>query len=755
MSDERGAESRLGMMDQIRHYIRIILDWKWIGMSVFVLAVAAATLYSFLVTPVYTAVSRVWIEDDLNILPFDAIQTLGGNTSMQGHIELLLSRTLAAETIEKLALYKNPDFIGKTGKGKKAADPADPVFRERLIEGFTRSLSITPVPQTRLVNVRFNHRNPALAAEILNAQIDGYVDMIARKKSSMSEQVRESLNAPIAALRAEIDEGEKKLNEYASANKESLPLTVAETPTVNKLAEFNKALTDATIDRINKLNRFNQMKSAPLGEVPDAPPGSTIGALKAQYETLGREYSKRLLTLRSEYPEMQRLKSELDAARDALQKETKNLVAAAYADYEAALLKEQSFQKLLNDQRGEALKTNSTAVLYNALRIELESKKTILENLNKRQSETNVSSGLKGLDAINVWVVDKAHPPLKPTFPQKRKNVLYGILIGLAVAIGLALGLEYLNQTVKTSKDVSAATGLPTLGVLPSFAAETTLKGPRAEFNRLSTIIRGGEREKRNRSETRRRDPKPGSLSLSSAPQTVPEDGRASFKVELVAIRKPRSIQAESYRSIRTMLMVSSPQGKSNSVLFTSPLAGEGKSTTVANLGVTLASASLRVVIVDSDLRKPKQASIFGLDGRLGLTRFLSAQCDLTGLSRPTQVPNLHLIPSGPLPANPLELLTSKKMDQLVIHLRANFDYILFDAPPILAVSDAITLGPLADGIILISRGGITPKKALKQAKMKLDAHNLKCLGVILNGVDLVEQDGYYSKQYYHYYKTD
>ena len=201
------------------------------------------------------------------------------------------------------------------------------------------------------------------------------------------------------------------------------------------------------------------MKAAPLGEIAEAPPGSSIGGLKTQYETLSREYSKRLLTLRPEYPEMQRLKSELDAARDALQKETRNLVAAAYADYEAALLKEQSFQRLLNDQKGEALKTNSSAVLYNALRIDLENKKTLLENLTRRQSETSISSGLKGLDAISVWVVDKAHPPLKPTFPQKRKNVLYGILIGLAGAIGLAFGLEYLNQTVKTSKDVAAATG--------------------------------------------------------------------------------------------------------------------------------------------------------------------------------------------------------------------------------------------------------------------------------------------------------
>ena len=161
MSDERGAESRLGMTDQIRHYVRIFLGWKWIGMILFILIVGGITFYSFLVTPIYTAVGRIWIEDELNILPFDEIQTVGGGaTSMQGHIELLLSRTLASETIEKLELYKNPDYLGKKILKKEPVDPQDPVFRELLIEGFTQSLSITPVSQTRLVNVSFRHRNP-------------------------------------------------------------------------------------------------------------------------------------------------------------------------------------------------------------------------------------------------------------------------------------------------------------------------------------------------------------------------------------------------------------------------------------------------------------------------------------------------------------------------------------------------------------------------------------------------------------------
>ena len=175
---------------------------------------------------------------------------------------------------------------------------------------------------------------------------------------------------------------------------------------------------------------------------------------------------------------------------------------------------------------------------------------------------------------------------------------------------------------------------------------------------------------------------------------------------------------------------------------------------TVSNLGVVLAEAHKRVVIIDSDLRKPRQARIFGLnggDGGPGLSRYLSSPIEPTEIIRPTSVDNLHLIPSGPLPANPIEILTSERMDNLVVFLKKNYDYVLFDTPPILAVSDALAMGPMVDAIILVARGGHTPITAFKQARQKLDGHRLRCHGVILNGVDLFEQDGYYARQYYHY----
>jgi capsular exopolysaccharide synthesis family protein len=758
MSAEYGPESKGGLLAQVQHYKHVILKWKWTALFFFFLTVSAATIYSFMLTPIFTAGGSVWIEDEANILPFEDVQSLGAGTNIQSHVRLLQSRTLAADTIDKMKLYENPDFVGKPKKGEKTIDLNDPVFRERLVRDFLRGLSVSSVDRTSLVDVTYSNRNPKLAADTLNALFDGYIDMIVRKRYSASELATQFLNTQIAELRTEIEGKERELNQYGS-EKDIQPLTATEAPTVTRMGEVNKALTDATLDKINKLNYYNQLKSAPLGEIPDAPAGSLIQRLREQFVTLSRQYATRLAIVKPEYPEMKRLKSELDSARETLQNETENLIRIAYTEYQAALRNEQSYQKLLNDQKNEAYKANSNSVLYNSLRIELNNKKNLLESLSKRQSETDVSSRLKGLEALNVWIVDKANYPLNPSFPSKRKNVLMGFLVGLAGGIGLALGLEYLNHTVKTSKDVSASIGVPTLGSIPAFEAESRPKGPKAEIAKIISMIRGQGEKREERAPRKEREKAVDSLELKvhSTENGIQEKSRRAGKIDLIAAREPQSIQAESYRSIRTTLLVSSPPGRIKAILFTSPLAKEGKSSTVSNMGIALAEVSKRVVIVDADLRRPKQSSIFGASSGSGpgLSRYLSSQIEPADIAKPTHIPNLHLITSGPLPANPIELLTSEKMDILIAYLKRSFDFVLFDTPPILAVSDALALGPMADAIILIARGGQTPIQAVKQAKQKLDAHKLKCLGVILNGVDLLEQDGYYARQYYHYSKPE
>ena len=736
MSYQQPAEP-LGLMAVVRNSINVLFKWKWTASAFFLLMAGGVALYSFLAPPVFTAVGRVWIEEQPNVLPFEDVQSFDPSSYLSSQAALLKSPTLAAETIEKLKLYQNPIFAGELGRSKGAVQPSDPGFRGQLVEEFLECTTVLPVIGTRLVQVEFVSRDARFAADTLNALFDGFIDMIVRQRYRVSEQATEFLGAQIASVRADIETGEKNLSRMGSAQN-ILPLSATEAPTVTRLADLNRVLTEATIERIRKLDYYNQIRTAALGDIPDALTTPGIQRLREQYSTITREYAKGLVNLRPEYPEMRRLKSELDAARSELEKATESLVVAAYSDYQSSINKEQSLQRLLDAQKSETFKINNNSIIYNSLRIELENKKRLLESLVQRKSETDLTSRLSG-NAVNVWIVDQAALPIHPTSPNKRKNLLIGLLFGLVGGVGLALFLEYLNDMVRTSRDVARLTGLPTLGSIPSFDREARPRGPKSEFQRLGDII-GGKGGLRQPAGARKKD---------SLRRSRPKAGSAD--IELIAAFEPRSIQAESYRSIRTTLLVSCPPGKIRTILFTSPLAREGKSATISNLGVILAEANKRVVIVDTDLRKPKQNKIFEQDNTEGLSRYLSSQATVSDILRPTPFPNLSLISSGPIPAYPIELLTSEKMSELIAYLNQNFDYVLFDTPPILAVSDALAMGPMVDAVIFICRGGHTPSPALRQAKQKIDQHKLKCLGVILNGVDLIAQDGYYARQYYHY----
>ena len=615
MSTEIAKEPQAGLLSQVQHYWHILLKWKWTALLFCLAVVGAVVVYTLMTTPVFTANGTLWIEDDPNILPFEDVQAIATGSSLGSQARLLQSRALASDTIDKLKLYENPNFVGKPKKGEKLPDPADPIFHEMLVQRFLESVSVSPKERTQLVDVSFSNRNPKVAADVLNALFDGYIELLVKKRYTASEQATEFLNAQIAELRTEIDKQERELNQYGS-ERDILPLSTAEAPSIARIGEVNSALTAATLDRVNKYNTYNQLQSAPLGEIPNAPQGSLIQRLREQYITLSRDYATRLTTVRPEFPAMQRLKSELDAATEALKNETQNLIRIAYSDYQTALNQEQSLRGLLNTQKNEAYKASSNSVVYNSMKIELENRKSLLEALSKRQSETDVSSRLKGLESLNVWVVDKADYPLRPASPDKRKNLLMGLLAGLAGGIGLAVGLEFLNHTVKTTKDVTNAVGLPTLGTIPAFEAEARTKGPIAEFTRICSIFKGKSEKREGKPSRRKAAERPRFLAPNGSPADAVEKEAWKNRIELITARESQSIQAESYRSIRTTLLVSSPPGKIKTILFTSPLAREGKSSTVSNLGVTLAEANKRVVIIDSDLRKPKQARIFGSGSR-------------------------------------------------------------------------------------------------------------------------------------------
>ena len=735
-NETRQEQPEKGSAIDFREYWRVVLKRRWTVITFAVTVLAVVGLYSFLVRPTYTAKGTLLIEREPNILSFEDIFQIEtfNDDYFQTQYKLLQSRSLAEDTIDRLKLYENAAFAGKVKKGKDGGGWTDPVFRGGLVEGFQGRLGVKPVRQTRLVEVSFKDRDPKFAAEILNALFDAYIDMNVQKKFQATEQATEFLTGQIAGIRGEIDRNERKLQEYG-AEKNIIALSDTETTVVEKLGELNKALTSAQIDMIQKETFYNEIRMASPDNIPEAIKNPLIQKLREDYSRMRREYTKKQETFLPDYPEMKRLKTELDAAKISLENETGVLIKGAYSDYQAALQQYRSLDGVFNRQKQDAIQLNSNAILYNSLKIEVANKKTLLENLMRRESETGVSARLKGLRTSNIWIVDRAEAPIDPSSPKKKLNMVLALMLGLFGGLGLAFLFEHLDSSIKSFEDVEKYAGLPSLGMVPSFSP-----------NGMGHGYPYGKHK----------DKKKGKKGEEAGTEAAGAEGAAGddrpHSIELVTHFAPKSTYSENYRSIRTTLLLSMPDSKLKTIIVTSALPREGKTATTSNLGVALAQAGKDVIIVDADLRKPRQHKIFKLKGRNGLVNYLVGGVSLKDVIQATAIPKLFVIAAGPVPPNPVELLGSEKMATLLDELRGVFDFVLIDTPPALAVSDAVVMGPHLDGAILVVRGGQTSRDALRSAREMLDRHKIKTVGVIINDVKVRDYDYYYMGRYYKYY---
>lgn len=752
MEEYYPEEEGRGQELNLREYWLVLLKRKWTVIAFALPLFIVVTIYSFVAMPTYTAKGTLLIEKEPNILTFEQVFQIESliDDYYQTQFKLLQSQSLADSVIERMKLYDSESFSGKMTPGEREAAKSDAVLRTKLIERFGQKLTVKPVRQTRLVEVQFKDPNPHFAAAVVNEIFNAFIDMHVQLRYETTEQATEFLARQIADLRGEIEAKERELQKYG-AEKNIVTLSDNETTIIEKLGALNRALTEAQIDRVRKEAYYNGIKNASPDHIPDALANPLIQRLREEYVRLSREYSRKSETFKPDYPEMLRLKADLDSAKSLLDKETNNFIEAAYSDYQAAFKKEQSLGAVFNGQKQEAIQLNSNAIAYNSLKIEIENKNNMLESLIKRESETGMASRLQGLRTSNVRIVDKAQTPLYPSSPRKKLNMLLALLMGLFGGVGLAFLFEYLDSSVKNYEDVEKATGgLATLGVVPAFSANGFRRGyGRGAAGYRVRIV--------SRKEAKRRKGKGAALlSLESpaAPGEAPGKEKpqepAVSSIELIVQVSPMSELSESYRTIRTSLLLSAADQRSKAIIITSALPEEGKSVTLSNLAVSLAQAGKGVLIVDSDFRKPKQHKIFKYRNSDGLTNYLTSEREIGDFVKGTGIPNLFLITAGPVPPNPSELLGSGKMASLIETLKRSFDFVLFDSPPVLTVSDALVLGPRTDGMMLVVWGGKTAREALKRAKDKLDMLKIRCLGVVINNVIVQERD-YHMYDYHRY----
>ena len=395
---------------------------------------------------------------------------------------------------------------------------------------------------------------------------------------------------------------------------------------------------------------------------------------------------------------------------------------------------------------------NSSAVLYNGLKVEIQNKKTLLDSLLRRESETGVEARLKGLRTSNIRVVDRARVPVRPSSPNKKRNLILALLLGLGGGVGLAFLFDFLDNSVKTSEDVERYAGLPTLGVVPKFSLEGANKaysyGRRLKAGKEPAQLEAGTAEAGAGEIGGRRRRDPGTSPFVAEVEKAEHPG----SIELVPHFFPNSRLAESYRSIRTALLLSSADSPVKTIAVTSAMPGEGKTVSAANLAVTLAQSGKTVLVVDADLRRPRQHRIFKVKNTFGLTTYLTDSVEIKDVVKSTEIPNLFLVNAGPVPPNPAELLGSDKMARFIRMMSEESDFVIFDLPPMLEISDALVLGAKVDGMVLVVHGDKTSREALKKAREKLDLLKIRTIGVVINNVTLPQHGAYYYKDYYHGY---
>jgi capsular exopolysaccharide synthesis family protein len=699
-------------------YLLILRKHQWLILSFMLAVVTIVAIATFRMQPVYVATARIEIDrENANILPFQGADSYDYMVDSENYIEtqakILTSETLALQTIRNSGLTSRPEFSSPGGTSEAVAlgSLANQKRPPELAE-FLGSLSVKRVPNSRLMDVSFESTDPELASRIVNAHLATYVEQNYRSKYESTTQASTWLADQLSDFKVKVQKSEDARISYERQN-QIWTLDDKQNMTTQRLGDINRQFTDAQSERMKKESLYEFAKAGNLDAVPQVQSNTALTDLLKKRTEATAEYTDALAQYGPNFPKVQRLKSQLKDMDQNIEKEKQKVLDVLESDYREARQRETLMSKALDQAKAETNQMAEKLVEYNILKREAEANKALYEGLMTKMKETAISAGLR---SSNIRIVDPAMIPASPARPAKARNVMLAFLVGLIGGVGLALLREYLDNTVKTPDDIETLARLPSLAVVPQFAGSNG---------------------------SRRRGMLPGLAS----------NGHEK-RIELVAQHLPKSQMSEAFRALRTSILLSQADHPPQVILVTSALPREGKTTAAANLAVTLAQLGDSTVLVDADLRKPGIGRLLNLGtGKYaGLSSYLAgvSSLDLVSVPHPA-IPNLVAIPTGPLPPNPADLLSSHKLADAIAELRTKFKFIVIDSPPIMAATDAVILSVQADGVLLVVRSGETPKEAFTRTRDLLASVKCRVLGVVLNAVDSSAPDYYYSYRYYPY----
>lgn len=596
------------------------------------------------------------------------------------------------------------------------------------VQALRENLEVEPVrvsrsaaQDTRLIDIRYTNRDPMLAARIANTIAETLRRTNLERRTESSASTGDFLQRRIAELQDRIRNGEERLINYAQQN-QILSLDAGQNTVVDRLTGLNRQLMEAENERRLAEAAYQAALRGGAADALASASGTQIQSTATRLNELRQRRVQLLSRYTEDWPEVREVDRQIAELERQIQdvrgRATSNILTNLETNYRQALARENSLRTAFNQQRGETLTQNEAAINYRIIQQEIETNRTLLNGLLQSSRENEV---VRAETPNNIYILDHALVPEVPVAPKRVQGVLLAFALALILGVSLAFLLEYLNDTIRTNEDIERFLRLPTLAMIPSIGSFTK--------RRLLPGLSGGRQS---------------------------SNGHRRTGKELLINEDARSPLAEAYRQLRTSVLLSTAGRAPKTLLVTSSVPSEGKTTTSSNICASLAQTGASVLLVDGDMRRPRQHAIFETENKRGLSTILSSEmseAEILATISHHEPSGIYILPSGPIPPNPAELLGSEQMRQLLAVLENAFDHVIIDSPPVASFTDSVLLSSIVDGVLLVVHGGKTSRGVARRSRQLLQDVGAHIIGIILNNVDLRSPDYYYYRGYYHYHQ--
>jgi capsular exopolysaccharide synthesis family protein len=700
-----------GSKIDFRAYWRTIRKrWPFVVLSMIV-ATVIAFVYTYRQPKVYEATCQVIIETQApQVLPGSKdVVELGTGTFWankefyETQYRIIQSTTVGQRTAEKLGLQYDPDYGGVVGPGRDLSD---------LGRALAGQISVKALKDSRVALITVTDRKPQRAALIANTAADTYIEYNLDYKLEGARSAMAWLAEQESDLKRQLEGSELKLYQYKKdRNLLAVSLDDKQSMLSQNLSNVNSKLTELHIklielDAKRKMIQRARDNIADKATLPEIREKAEIEKLRDTFMGLSEQSADLSTKYGAEHPKMKALTGQMDTVHQAYEQEIDAVLATFEKSYQELLDNEHALKALMEQQKNEAIELSKIEVEYKPLQRASEQEEKMYGIIAARQKEIDITGPMK---TNNVRVLERAIVPGVPVRPKPIQNLLLGLMLGIGTGIALAFAIEALDNTLKTQADVEQFLGTPVLGLVPIIGA-----APGAESVQVGDNLR--ERD-------------------------------------LGVFLDPKSVAAECCRSIRTNILFMSPDRPLKIMVVTSPSPQEGKTTTAINLGVTMAEAGGRVLIVDTDMRRPRLHRSFGVPNQIGISSVIVGKATLEEAIKRTDVPNLDVLTCGPVPPNPSELLHTSRFGVVLADCAKLYDRIILDSPPTSAVTDPAVLGNLADGVVLVIKAGETTREAAMHARRQLATAKARLFGVVVNAIDFSNPAYGYEYYYRNYYR--